>query len=148
MPSRFDHLVIAVRDLDAAIGCYQRLGFEVTPGGKHTGLGTYNALIRFGLDYIELISIYNEDEVRANRAWGDNLIRLLHERESLFLGYALATTTIEQEAERFRDLDELATEPFAMHRTRPDGQSLSWRLFVPGGVSWRRPWPFIIQWDT
>ena len=67
MPSRFDHLVIAVRDLDAAIARYQHLGFEVTPGGKHTGRGTYNALIRFGLDYIELI---RRGGTRAQASWG------------------------------------------------------------------------------
>ena len=30
---------------------------------------------------------------------------------------------------------------------RPDGRLLSWRLLVPGGVSWRQPWPFLIHWD-
>ncbi len=57
MISRFDHAVIAVRNLDAAISAYRALGFEVSPGGHHTGLGTYNAIIRFGLDYIELLAL-------------------------------------------------------------------------------------------
>jgi catechol 2,3-dioxygenase-like lactoylglutathione lyase family enzyme len=65
MITRFDHAVIAVRDLEAATQQYQKLGFEVRPGGKHTGRGTYNSIIRFGLDYIELISIYDRDELSA-----------------------------------------------------------------------------------
>jgi hypothetical protein len=34
-----------------------------------------------------------------------------------------------------------------MRRTRPDGSVLSWRLLVPRGDSYRRPWPFFIQGD-
>jgi len=147
MPTRFDHIVIAVRDLDAAIRSYQRLGFDATPGGRHTGRGTQNALIRFGLDYIELLSVYNEAEAAASGLRGQIIVDYLREREALLLGYALATTDIEQEAERFRGTDLLVQEPFPMLRLRPDGHLLSWRLFVPGGSSWRQPWPFLIQWD-
>ena len=49
MITRFDHAVIAVRDLDEAMRRYQALGFDVRPGGRHVGLGTHNTLIRFGL---------------------------------------------------------------------------------------------------
>ncbi len=56
---RFDHAVIAVQDLDAAMAAYRDLGFAVTPGGKHTGRGTHNAIIRFGLDYLELLAVYD-----------------------------------------------------------------------------------------
>lgn len=148
MVTRFDHAVIAVRDLDKAIDLYRRLGFEVDPGGRHTGLGTYNALIRFGLDYIELISIYDQDEVRASGPRGTTLQELLQKREGALAAYALATETIEQEAERFQQTGLDASGPFPMERLRPDGHLLQWRLLVPGGVSYRRPWPFIIQWDA
>lgn len=148
MVTRFDHAVIAVRDLDEAIRLYRRLGFEVDPGGRHTGLGTYNALIRFGLDYIELISIYDPAEVKASGPRGTTLQDLLEKRVGGLAAYALATETIEQEAERFQQMGLDAIGPFAMERLRPDGHLLQWRLLVPGGVSYRRPWPFIIQWDA
>jgi catechol 2,3-dioxygenase-like lactoylglutathione lyase family enzyme len=64
------------------------------------------------------------------------------------VGYALAAQGIEQEAERFRQTGLEAQGPFAMQRMRPDGRELSWRLLVPGGTAWRRPWPFLIQWDA
>jgi Glyoxalase-like domain len=35
-----------------------------------------------------------------------------------------------------------------MSRQRPDGSTLAWRLLLPGGTPWRRPWPFLIQWET
>lgn len=147
MITRFDHAVIGVRNLDEAIRRYQSLGFDVSPGGRHTGLGTYNAIVRFGLDYLELISIYDENEVVAGRFGGKVLVDFLRKREGGLLGYALATTDIEQDAERFQHVSLAAQGPFAMQRLRPDGRLLAWRLLVPGGVSWREPWPFLIHWD-
>ena len=148
MITRFDHVVIAVRDLDIATQCYRQLGFDVRPGGRHTGKGTHNAIIRFGLDYIELLSVYDEAEAKTSELGGQALLDFLHEREGGLLGYALATADIEQEAERFRATEFPEQQPFAMQRLRPDGRLLTWRLLTPSGVSWRRPWPFLIQWDT
>ena len=148
MITRFDHVVIAVRNLEEAIRRYQNLGFDVSPGGRHTGLGTHNAIIRFGLDYIELISIYDETEVVSSRLGGKVLLDFLRKREGGLLGYALATSDIEQDAERFRKVGLEAVGPFAMQRMRPDGHLLSWRLLVPNGIPWRQPTPFLIQWDA
>jgi len=56
MPT-LDHVVINARDkLDAALACYQRLGFQLTPRGHHT-LGSMNHLAIFGTEYLELIGI-------------------------------------------------------------------------------------------
>lgn len=147
MITRFDHTVIAVRNLDAAISTYQALGFDVSPGGRHTGLGTYNAIIRFGLDYIELLSVYDQVEAEQGRGLGGKaLLDFFARQEGGLVGYALATDDIEQEAERFRSAGLQAEGPFGMQRMRPDGHLLSWSLLVPGGVSWRRRWPFFIHW--
>ena len=40
-----DHVLIAVRDLDAAKDTFERLGFKVTPEGRHPGRGTSNRLV-------------------------------------------------------------------------------------------------------
>ena len=148
MIARLDHVVIAVRDLEEAIRRYQSLGFAVSPGGRHTGLGTYNAIVRFGLDYLELISIYDEHELGARGLNGVSLAEFLRQREGGLVGYALATGNIEEDAARFERTGLAAEGPFAMQRLRPDGRQLSWRLLVPGGTSWRQPWPFLIQWDA
>lgn len=149
MFTRFDHAVIVVRDLDAAITTYRALGFEVSPGGRHTGLGTYNAIIRFGLDYLELLSVYDKVEAEQGRGLsGKALLDFFARAEGGLVGYALATDDIEQEAERFRNAGLQAQGPFGMQRLRPDGRLLSWRLLVPGGVPWRRPWPFFIHWGV
>jgi catechol 2,3-dioxygenase-like lactoylglutathione lyase family enzyme len=148
MPTRFDHAIIAVRDLDSAIARFQHLGFDVEPGGRHTGRGTHNGLARFGLDYFELLSVYDEQEARAYQKGGRILLDELDGREGALVGYALATNAIEQDARRFRGTGSELPVPNAMARKRPDGNVLSWRTLAPGGNSWKKPWPFLIQWDT
>jgi len=50
-----DHGLIGVRDLEAARGLYERLGFTITPRGVHGGWGTANYCIMFDDDYLELL---------------------------------------------------------------------------------------------
>jgi catechol 2,3-dioxygenase-like lactoylglutathione lyase family enzyme len=67
MLTAVDHLIIAVPDLEAAVKSYTGLGFTVVPGGRHTGIGTYNALIAFqDTAYLELIAFY---EPRPDHRW-------------------------------------------------------------------------------
>jgi catechol 2,3-dioxygenase-like lactoylglutathione lyase family enzyme len=147
MPTRFDHAIIAVRDLDSAITRFQHLGFDVLPGGRHTGRGTHNGLARFGLDYFELLSVYDEQEARAFQR-GRILLDELGDRDGALVGFALATNAIEEDAKRFRGTGSDLSTPNPMARKRPDGNVLSWRTLAPGGNSWNKPWPFLIQWDT
>jgi catechol 2,3-dioxygenase-like lactoylglutathione lyase family enzyme len=51
-----DHVVVLVRDLDAAQDAYARMGFALTPRGFHT-LGSQNHCIMFDRDYIELLAV-------------------------------------------------------------------------------------------
>jgi hypothetical protein len=52
-----DHVVINALDrMDAAAECYRRLGFTLTPRGRHT-LGSINHLAVFGTDYLELVGV-------------------------------------------------------------------------------------------
>jgi catechol 2,3-dioxygenase-like lactoylglutathione lyase family enzyme len=58
-----DHVVVAVRNLDAAEAAWARLGFTLSPRGTHSAhLGSGNHTIVFGEDYIELLGILNETE--------------------------------------------------------------------------------------
>lgn len=148
MITRFDHAVIAARDLDRARQLFaESLGFDVYPGGRHTGLGTENALVRFGLDYLELLAIYDREEVRTAGISREALAEYLETREGGMLGFALATDDIDALADQFRRTGLDAVGPYDMQRQRPDGVMLRWRLLVPGGTAWRRPWPFFIQWE-
>jgi catechol 2,3-dioxygenase-like lactoylglutathione lyase family enzyme len=147
MPTRFDHAVIAVRDLETALVQFQRLGFDARPGGRHASGATHNGLIRFGLDYVELLAVYDEAVARAE-GHGLALLDVLEGKEAAFAGYALATANIEEDARHFVGVGTQIPQPRAMQRNRPDGKALTWRVVSPSETSWKRPWPFLIQWDT
>ena len=145
---RIDHVVVAVRDLASAMDSYQAIGFEVEPGGRHTGRGTHNAIIRFGLDYLELLSVY---DAGLGEAYGGNaleLMRFLERTPGGLIGFALATDDNERLASQWRSPEVPLVGPIPMERVRPDGRRIGWRLLLPGGSGWCRPWPFVIQWDA
>ena len=55
--SGLDHALVGVRDLEAARGTWERLGFTLTPRGRHVGWGTGNYCIMLPGDYVELLGI-------------------------------------------------------------------------------------------
>jgi len=59
MTCQLDHLVVAARTLNEGVGHVSRLlGAEPLAGGKHTRMGTHNALLSLGPDcYLEVIAI-------------------------------------------------------------------------------------------
>ncbi|HEV7264584.1 MAG TPA: VOC family protein [Falsiroseomonas sp.] len=53
-----DHVVVSVRDLDAAAAALRKLGFTVSPRGTHSAhMGSGNYTMMFGEDYIELLGV-------------------------------------------------------------------------------------------
>ncbi len=57
-----DHVVIGVRDLERARMGWTRLGFTLTPRGRHLGQGTANYCIMFARDYLELLGLVERGE--------------------------------------------------------------------------------------
>jgi len=57
-----DHTLVGVRDLEAARMHWTRLGFELSPRGRHFGWGTANYCIMFQDAYIELLGIVEPDQ--------------------------------------------------------------------------------------
>ena len=70
MITHIDHITIGVADLAQGVAQYQKLGFNVLPGGVHTGRGTHNAVAWNGEEYIELLAIRDVAEYRAASASG------------------------------------------------------------------------------
>ena len=62
MLTRIDHVMICVADLGKAIDAYTRVGFDVRPGGEHTGRGTHNAIAFNADDYLELLGLRDREE--------------------------------------------------------------------------------------
>ncbi|MFT5416828.1 MAG: catechol 2,3-dioxygenase-like lactoylglutathione lyase family enzyme [Gammaproteobacteria bacterium] len=147
MIARFDHAVIAVRSIPEALEAYASLGFEVAAGGRHPSFGTQNAIVRFGLDYLELLAVEDPVQARARGPFGAELAAYLEQTSGL-IGFVLASSDLDEEAAGLKAIGQAAEGPFAMDRERPDGRRLAWRLVIPGGSPWRKPWPFLIEWET
>jgi catechol 2,3-dioxygenase-like lactoylglutathione lyase family enzyme len=131
---RFDHIIIAVRDLDAAIADYATLGFAVYYGGRHTHKATHNGLISLADgSYLELLAPVDPADV-------DGTIASLAEGEG-FAGYALLSGAIDADAARLQAAGLVADDPSDGHRDRYDGARVRWRaLNLTGGRS-----PFLIS---
>jgi catechol 2,3-dioxygenase-like lactoylglutathione lyase family enzyme len=134
-----DHIVIVVRDLEAASKDYARLGFTVVPGGAHP-VGTHNGLIALADgSYIELIAFYRENQ--QHRWWPS-----LQKGEGL-VDFCMQTDDMVGDAETLRRAGVRMNDPQPWARTRPDGYELKWILSIPQeghrGVA-----PFLIQDQT
>lgn len=61
-----DHVMVLVRDLDAAAAAWRGLGFTVSPRGTHSAhMGSGNYTIMFGEDYLELLGVLVPTEHNA-----------------------------------------------------------------------------------
>jgi len=144
----FDHAAIAVRDLRAAVERFSKIGFHVEAGGNHPGFGTANALIHLENGYVELLAVEDVEVARAAGIRRRELVEYLEARPGGLIGYALTCDSLERVGLRLgRVAPRLVDPPLRMSRTRPDGSTLHWRLLVPGGSTWCRPWPFLIEWE-
>jgi hypothetical protein len=91
-----DHLIIGVRDLEAARAGWARLGFNSTPRGRHVGWATANYCIMFERDYLELLGIVDPN------AFANGLDRRLDEEGEGLLGVALAPSDATKVATAWR----------------------------------------------
>jgi hypothetical protein len=58
-----DHVVVTVRELDAAAAQWRKLGFTVSPRGTHSPqMGTANHTMMFDEDYLELVGVLQATE--------------------------------------------------------------------------------------
>jgi hypothetical protein len=60
MKRHLDHVIVSVRDLDAAAAAYRRLGFAVMPRAVHHNLGTANHIVQFHGNYFELLGDFHK----------------------------------------------------------------------------------------
>ncbi len=83
-----DHAIVGVRKLEAARRQWTKLGFTITPRGRHRGWGTANYCIMFETDYVELLGIVDPEK------FTNKLDRFLKLREGL-MGLAFSTDEAE-----------------------------------------------------
>ena len=139
VPTRLDHLVVLVRDLEEAAGDYGRLGFRVTHGGEHADGLTRNALVPFrDGTYLELVAFVDPEEGRDN-VWG---WRGFLPSEGL-IDYCAASDGLREDVGRLRGLGLDVEDLGEGGRRLPDGTEIRWRSASTAGEG--RVLPFLIE---
>lgn len=133
---RFDHIIIAVSDLEQAQHDFRKLGFTVFYGGRHAGGETENALITM-VDggYLELIAPTDPANPPASSPYLG--------RGGGFAGYALHCADLAAEADRLAAAHVPFEGPNEGGRQRTDGQQLIWQTLFPADAP-NRIAPFLI----
>lgn len=154
---RFDHAVVAVPSLAAAVAEYRRLAFTVVEGGRHAGSPTRNALIalRDG-SYLELLATTHpllptglralyptplwQPMLRRRPPLARRFLRHFATRKGL-VDFALATSSLDDVVAAAQAHGLAIEGPYTMGRTRPDGMRIEWKLGVPLATDL----PFLIE---
>ncbi|HYY07315.1 MAG TPA: VOC family protein [Actinomycetota bacterium] len=138
---RLDHVVLAVRDLEASAGrLWEEQGIRFEPGGRHAAWGTANMIAPLGGSYLELLGVVDPDVGRVS-ALGRTLTELSADGDRWF-SVCLSDEDIERTAAR------LGLTVRHGSRTRPDGVEVRWRgagIDERGDELWL---PFFIDWDV
>jgi catechol 2,3-dioxygenase-like lactoylglutathione lyase family enzyme len=75
-----DHVIVGVRDLEAARETWRRLGFTLSPRGRHIDQPTGNYCVMFPSDYIELLGVVDPGDSTHRLgnflAWREGLMGL------------------------------------------------------------------------
>ena len=123
--ARFDHVIVAVKDLEKAVGTYRTgLGFTVVPGGEHPA-GTHNALVHFGIHYVELLAV--KDPSAPGASWLQQWIASAGENPPTF---AVAVEDLDAAVARLDATGTPHGEVEQGQRVTPDGTPLRWRSVV------------------
>lgn len=147
MTTEFDHAVVVVPDLSAAVSAFRDAGFLVSPGGRHDVLPTENALVPFADgSYLELLAVRDDDAreslrmLRASDRWEAHL-RGVSAIARRFLprlagppgvgDFVLRAQRLARFAAESRRRGHAMTGPVAMSRARADGETIAWELLLP-----------------
>lgn len=135
-----DHALIAVDDLEAAMGTYQRLGFQVVRGGQHPRHGTHNALVPLSDGfYLELMGVW--DRSLAGRHPHTNQVVQALDGDNRLALFALDSDDLDADVEAIRGRGLPISDPVPGERERPDGERVAWRTAHPDNPRL----PFLIE---
>jgi hypothetical protein len=141
-PFYLDHVVVGVRDLDAATADWRALGLVATDGGRHPEGGTRNAIVRFpDRSFLELMAV-TDPQIVARRS--PSFLALLEQHPDGPISWALrvddveaARTGIEARGFRVGPLRGGVGE-------RDSGKVARWRTFHIDEPAF----PFVLEYDA
>jgi hypothetical protein len=143
IPVDLDHIVVGFPNLeDGMARLLQLSGYHAAVGGSHPNRGTRNALLNLGNNsYLELLA---PDPSQPTLAWHQEITTLT---ELTIVGWAIRHADLNQLSSLLKERGVPCTDPIPGSRTRPDGQTLSWRTLrladdLKGNL------PFFIEWDS
>ncbi|OJJ20210.1 hypothetical protein BKI52_17220 [marine bacterium AO1-C] len=149
-----DHNVILVNNLDQAIEDYTQLGFTVSPGGAHAGGISRNALIHFqDGTFLELLVMETGGRTQLlKQMYTSGLLKNYQTTAKYGMAYRFYGRTLDlggppPNREGMTDFCLLAdheagdyskmqsqnvalTPPYEASRLRPDGQTVSWKMYT------------------
>ncbi len=136
---QLDHLVVAAATLSEGIAYVEgQLGVPLQAGGKHTFMGTHNALLKLGSGvYLEVISVDPETPKPLRPRWF-NLDQLKLPQPRLVHWVA-----------RTDDIDTLSQEfDFCGPVIAASRGSLHWKITIPddGAMPYDGTFPTLIEW--
>ncbi|KRM96923.1 hypothetical protein FC19_GL000450 [Liquorilactobacillus aquaticus DSM 21051] len=147
----WDHTMVNITDLNAAIKVFKKKGIVFEHGGEHKRWGTGNALGYFGLNYIELITVADKKSARTvKRTDGSAVYDAIQDYiagTQRFNTIAIRSNDIEKTHQRLKEKDVLVSEIEEGQRLDPHGQLISWKIFfINDYLAPDLPYPFFIQW--
>jgi len=136
-----DHLIVGVRDLDAAAEqTAALLGRPASWRGIHPGYGTANALFRVANTYLELLTPAGEGAI------GVELEKRLAERGEGLVGMAFGTDDADQAAATLRAAGLPVLDPVpGSGRDEQTGAERRWRNVLIAPEASRGAWLFAIE---
>ncbi|MGF9754751.1 DUF6226 family protein [Microvirga sp. 0TCS3.31] len=139
MGARFDHLVVAVEDLDGAAARWRAAGIPAERGGAHP-VGTENVLVRGPAPaYVELIAAGSDE----SNPWLD---RVRSARGPI--SWAVAVDDLDEARTALQAAGFEPDPPVPGSRRTPDDELLEWRVCDVGPEPYDDTLPFLIEWTT
>jgi hypothetical protein len=137
-----DHIVWACRDLSAGIDEIEAMtGVRAQAGGKHSKLGTHNALIHIGnRSYLEIVA---PDPDQPGGPWSRSLQNLAGPG---VLHWVIARSHLEAYAKGLDGLIGGANEVIRVSRQHPTLGLLEWKLLMLPKHDFGCLVPFLIDW--
>ncbi len=142
MLTGLDHIIIGVRDLDAATEIFRdKLGLIPSGGGVHPKVGTANRIIVIGDTYLELITVRTPAEAQTS------IVERLAKGEG-YLNFVLASNDLQADTEAIKARGISLVGPEKGSLNAGDGHTRGWLRTNIERPDLTQHYPFLIQHDS
>ena len=142
MLTGLDHIIIGVKDLDAATELFRdKLGLMPSGGGIHPKVGTANRIIVIGDTYLELITVRTPAEAQTS------IVERLAKDEG-YLNFVLSSNDIQADSEAMKARGVSLVGPEKGSLTAGDGRTRAWTRTNIERPDLTQHYPFLIQHDS